>query len=518
MAEQAAPYSTARKWLISATVMLATYVSVIDLTIVNVAMPQMMGTFGVTLDAITWVAVSYSIAEIVMVTMASWFTKLLGRKRFYLYCLGLFTVASVLSGLARSLEMMIITRLLQGLGGGALIPMAQAIMLEIFPAEKRGTAMAVFMMGVVLAPAMGPVLGGWLTDAYGWPWIFYINIPIGVLSVLLVLAFLPEASYYERGLARIDVVGIVLLVVGLTTLQLFLERGEREDWFQSTFIICAAAIALVSLTALVLWELWVEEPVVNLRVLKNLPFVGGVSMGLFFGLTTFGSIFILPLFLQQIRGYTVLDSGLIQMPRMLVVLLVAPIAGKVYGRLDNRLLAFFGTAIMMAGYLDMSRFTLEVGWERMLPGLLLTGAGMAFLFSVLSAATMSTIPPPLLIAASGMFTLSRRIGGNIGYAFVANQITHRATFHRARLVDHVTPYDAETARTLDGLTGSLAARGLPPGTAESSALRLLESVVDRQATMMAYNDVFWMMGMMFVFGLPFLLLLGSGTTPAARKG
>ena len=294
MAEQAAPYSTARIWLISATVMLATYVSVIDLTIVNVAMPQMMGTFGVTLDAITWVAVSYSIAEIVMVTMASWFTKLMGRKRFYLYCLGLFTVASVLSGLARSLEMMIITRLLQGLGGGALIPMAQAIMLEIFPAEKRGTAMAVFMMGVVLAPAMGPVLGGWLTDAYGWPWIFYINIPIGVLSVVLVLAFLPEASYYERGLARIDVVGIVLLVVGLTTLQLFLERGEREDWFQSPFIICAAAIALVSLTALVLWELWVEEPVVNLRVLKNLPFVGGVSMGLFFGLTTFGSIFIIP--------------------------------------------------------------------------------------------------------------------------------------------------------------------------------------------------------------------------------
>ena len=519
MAEQAAPYSPARKWLISATVMLATYVSVIDLTIVNVAMPQMMGTFGVTLDAITWVAVSYSIAEIVMVTMASWFTKLLGRKRFYLYCLGLFTVASVLSGLARSLEMMIITRLLQGLGGGALIPMAQAIMLEIFPAEKRGTAMAVFMMGVVLAPAMGPVLGGWLTDAYGWPWIFYINIPIGALSVLLVLAFLPEASYYERGLARIDVVGIVLLVVGLTTLQLFLERGEREDWFQSTFIICAAAITLVSLTALVLWELWVEEPVVNLRVLKNLPFVGGVSMGLFFGLTTFGSIFhysLVPAANSRLHGAGFRPhSDAAHAGR---AVLVAPIAGKLYGRLDSRLLAFFGTAIMMAGYLDMSRFTLEVGWERMLPGLLMTGAGMAFLFSVLSAATMSAIPPPLLIAASGMFTLSRRIGGNIGYAFVANQITHRATFHRARLVDHVTPYDAETARTLDGLTGSLTARGLPPGTAESSALHLLDSVVDRQATMMAYNDVFWMMGMMFVFSLPFLLLLGSGATPAARKG
>lgn len=497
------------KWLIAVTVMLATYVAVIDLTIVNVALPQMRGTFGVTLDAVTWVAVAYNIAEIVMVTMASWFTRLMGRKRFYLVCLTLFTVASVLSGMARSLEMMIIMRTLQGLGGGALIPMAQAIMLEIFPEEEHGMAMAVFMMGVVLAPAMGPVLGGWLTDAYGWPWIFYINIPIGAVSMLLVLAFLQESAYLRRGLSRIDVVGIVLLVVGLTALQLFMEQGERRDWFESTFIVVMAAVALVVLTALVLWELWVEEPIVNLRVLNNLPFVGGVSMGLIFGLTTFGSIFILPLFLQQLQGYSVLDSGLIQMPRMLIVLIVAPIAGRLYGKLDNRLLAALGTAVMMAGYFDMSRFTLEIGWQRMLPGLLLTGGGMALLFSVLSAATMRTVPPALLTAAAGLFTLSRRIGGNIGYAFVANQLAHRSTFHQARLVDHLTPYDTGTMQALDGLTGRLASHGLPPGVAEQSAIKLLDGAVARQATMMAYNDVFWMMGMMFVITLPFLLLLGG---------
>ncbi len=508
----------AGKWIIAATVMLATYVAVIDITIVNVAMPQMMGTFGVSLDAITWVAVAYSIAEIVMVTMASWFTQLLGRKRFYLYCLALFTVASVFSGLARSLEMMILTRVLQGLGGGALIPMAMAIMLEIFPEEEHGMAMAVFMMGVVLAPAMGPVLGGWLTDAYGWPWIFYINVPIGAVSMVMVLAFLPESQYLRRGLARIDVVGIVLLVVGLTSLQLFLERGEREDWFSSAFIVVAALVALVALVTLVVWELRVEEPVVNLRVFKHVPFVGGASMGLVFGLTTFGSIFILPLFLQQIRGYTVLDSGLIQLPRMLIMVVVAPIAGRLYGRVDSRLLAGIGTAVMMVGYFDMARFTLEVGFMRMLPGLLMTGAGMAFMFSVMSAATMRTIPPALLTAASGLFTLSRRIGGNIGYAFVANQLTHQGTFHRARLVDHLTPYDLGTTQVLEGLTGRLAGRGLPPGVAEESALKLLEGTVDRQATMMAYNDVFWLMGMLFVLGLPFLLLLGSGvrrSTPAS---
>ncbi len=309
-------------------------------------------------------------------------------------------------------------------------------------------------------------------------------------------------------------------MVGLTALQLFMEQGERRDWFESTFIVVMAATALVGLTALVLWELRVEEPIVNLRVLKNLPFVGGVSMGLIFGLTTFGSIFILPLFLQQLQGHSVLDSGIIQMPRMLIVLAVAPIAGRLYGRLDNRLLAAMGTAVMMAGYFDMSRFTLEVGWQRMLPSLLLTGGGMAFLFSVLSAATMRTVPPALLTAAAGLFTLSRRIGGNIGYAFVANQLSHRSTFHQARLVDHLTPYDTGTMQALDGLTVRLAGSGLPPGAAEQSALKLLDGAVARQATMMAYNDVFWMMGMMFVVTLPFLFLLGGRhqrSSPAAAQ-
>jgi DHA2 family multidrug resistance protein len=315
------------------------------------------------------------------------------------------------------------------------------------------------------------VLGGWLTDAYGWPWIFYINIPIGIFSMALVLGFLPESAYLQRGLARIDVTGIILLVVGLTAMQIFFEQGDRRDWFESGFMVIIALVALVTLTALVVWELRVEEPVINFRVLNNLAFVGGVTIGLIFGLTTFGSIFMLPLFLQQLQGHSVLDSGLIQMPRMLIVLFVAPIAGRVYGKFDNRLLAAIGTAIMMAGYLDMSRFTLEVGWVRMLPGLLLTGAGMAFLFSVLSAATMRTMPPALLTAAAGLFTLSRRIGGNIGYAFVANQIAHRSIFHHARLADHLTPYDTGTVQTMDGLTGQLASSGLPPGVAEGQCLK-----------------------------------------------
>jgi DHA2 family multidrug resistance protein len=405
--------------------------------------------------------------------------------------------------------MMILTRVLQGIGGGALIPMSQAIMLETFPQEEHGMAMAIFMMGVVVAPAMGPVLGGWLTDTYGWPWIFYINVPIGLVSILLVTTFLTESPHMPPGLAKIDVVGIILLVVGLTSLQLFLERGESEDWFASNFIVVMAALALISLTVLIFWELHVEEPVVNLRVFTNIPFVSGAMLGFVFGMTTFGSIFMIPLFLQQLRGFSVLDSGLIQMPRMLVMVVIAPIAGRLFGRVDSRILLVIGIAMMMWGYFHMAGFTLDVGWIHILPGMLLTGSGMAFTFSIMSATCMRTIPPALLTAASGLYTLSRRIGGNLGYALVASQIPQRASVHRRHLVEHLTPYDGGTVQAIEGLTGQLVYSGLAPGVAEESALKLLDTTVSRQATMMAYNDMFWLMGMLFVLGLPLLALIGS---------
>jgi DHA2 family multidrug resistance protein len=499
----------AGKWVVAGTVVLGSFVSVMDISIVNVAMPEMLGTFGVSLDAITWVAVAYSIAEIILVTMAAWCSTLLGRKRFYIVSFVIFTGASILCGLARSLEMMILARVLQGIGGGGLIPIAQAVMLETFPEEERGMAMAVYMMGVVVAPVVGPVLGGWLTDAYGWPWIFYINLPVGCFGIFLAVTFLHDPPHLRRGLARIDVVGIVLLAVGLTALQIVLERGERENWFESSFIVVAALLTVITLTILVWWELRVEEPVVNLRVLKNVPFMAGTCMGFIFGVSLFGSMFIIPLFLQRLQGYSVLDSGLIQLPRFLVMLVLAPIAGRLYNYVDSRLLIGGGLVLMVIGYFDMAHYNLQVGGSEMLPAFLLTGAGMTFMFSVLSAATMRTMPLQLLGAASGLYTLARRIGGNLGYAFVASQVTQRAVFHRARLVEHVTPYDGSTMQALDGLTGRLASSGLPPGVVEESAVQLLDGTVKRHATMMAYNDVFWLTGMLFVVSLPFLFMLGS---------
>ncbi len=511
----------AGKWVIASTVCLGSFVSVMDISIVNVAMPQMLSTFGVSLDAITWVAVSYSISEIILVTMAAWFSTLLGRKRFFILSFVLFTAASILCGLARSLEMMILARILQGIGGGGLIPVSQAIMLETFPEEERGMAMAVYSMGITIAPAVGPVLGGWLTDEYGWPWIFYINLPLGLCGILMSIAVLSDPPHMQqRTLARIDVVGIVLLAVGLTALQLFLERGEREDWFESSFIVGTALVALVTLTALVVWELYVEEPVIHFRLLKNVPFTAGTCLGLLFGITLFGSVFILPLFLQRLQGYSVMDSGILQLPRTLIMLVVTPIIGRLYNIIDSRLLVGFGIVLMMLGYLDMAGFTLDVGLRQMLPGFLLTGAGMSFMFGPMSAIVMRTVPLPLLTAASSLFTLGRRIGGNMGYAFVASQVEHRAAFHRARLVDHVTPYDVGTTQALDGLTGRLAAgSGLAPGMAEDSALKLLDGTVNRHAAMMAYNDVFWLMGMLFVLSIPFVIMLsgGTGRTAQARR-
>ncbi len=506
----AATKAPAGKWVVACTVMLGSFVSVMDFSIVNVAIPQMISTFGVSLDAITWIAVSYSIAEIILVSMSAWLSRLLGRKRFFVLSFILFTAASMLCGAARSFEVMILARILQGIGGGGLIPVAQAIMLETFPEEERGMAMALYSMGVAVAPAVGPVLGGWLTDEYGWPWIFYINLPLGVLGVFMSITVLSDPPYLQRRLSHIDVVGIVLLAVGLTALQLVLERGERDQWFESSFIVVTAVVALVTLTALVVWELYVEEPVINFRLLKNVSFTAGTCLGAIFGITLFGSFFVLALFLQRLQGHSVMDAGLFQMPRMLIVLVVTPIVGRLYNYVDSRLLIGCGIGLMMIGYLDMAGFTLEVGWVQMLPSFLLTGAGMSFMFGPMSVVVMRTVPLPLLTSAASLYTLGRRIGGNVGYAFVASQIDQRAAFHRARLVDHVTPYDVSTTQVIDALTSRLAlGSGLPPGIAEDSALKLLDGMVNRHATMLAYNDIFWLMGMLFVLSVPFLLLLGS---------
>src|SRR5712691_17334 len=291
--------SARQKWLVTVAVMAGTFLAVMDVSVVNVSMPHMMGNFGQTLSAITWVATSYSIAEMLMVTMAGWWSALVGRKRLYLASFVLFTLGSILAGTAQTFTQMLCYRVIQGLGGGSLVPLSQAILRETYPPEEQGMAMAIFGMGVVLAPAMGPILGGWLTDNYGWPWVFYINIPVSIVGILMVSAFVEDPPYLRRGITRVDWAGIILLTLGLIGMQVVLERGHENNWFQSRWITAGAIMTVLMLTAMVFWELRTREPIVNFRVLRNLPLSVGAGMGLLFGVALFGTTFSLPQLTQH---------------------------------------------------------------------------------------------------------------------------------------------------------------------------------------------------------------------------
>lgn len=502
----------ASKWVIAGTVMFGTFVAVMDISVVNVALPHMMGSFGETLSAITWVATAYSIAEIILATMAGWWSTLLGRKRLFLLSFALFTVGSILAGTAQTFEQMLIYRILQGIGGGALIPVSQAILRESFPPEEQGIAMAMYGMGVVLAPAIGPVLGGWLTDHFGWPWIFYVNIPVCLLGMLLVGLFVKDPPYLRRGVKRVDWPGIALLTIGLTGLQIFLERGESENWFDSDYILFTAIATGVTLTALVFWELRTKEPVVNLRILKNVPLTVGSAMGLVFGVALFGSTFILPQFTQELLGYPAFESGLVLLPRAIMLFLIMPLAGRLYTKIDARVLVGLGVIIMGISFFDLAHLSLAADFWTLVPMLLLMGAGMPFMFVTLSTVSLSTVRRSDMTDASSIYTLARRVGGNIGYALVATILAHRIQFHRVRLTEHVTVLDPAIESFRSGAAAHLFSQGLSLHGAGRGALAMLNALVNRQAAMLAYNDASVVLGLLLIVTVPMIFLL-----PARKK-
>ena len=497
-----------RKWLIALTVMTPAFMAVMDVSVVNVAMPHMMGSFALNdLSAITWVATSYSIAEVIMLSMAGWFSTLIGRKRLLITSLLLFTGCSILAGTARTFPQMLLWRTLQGLGGGSLIPLSQAILRESFPAREQGMAMAVYGMGVVLAPAAGPVLGGWLTDHYGWPWIFYINVPASVVSLLLVAAFIHDPPYLRRGVQKIDWAGIGLLAVGMTTLQMFLERGQEENWFESELIVAAGLLTAVSLLALILWELHTEDPIINFRMLRNVPLSLGSAMGFVFGIALFGTTFVLPQFTQQLLGYSAYDSGLALLPRAMALFVAMPIAGALYRRFDPRLLVLIGVALIVESYRELSHLTLQTDFWNLIPALVVMGFGMPFMFVTTSTISLATVDPADMTEASSLYTLARRVGGNVGYALVATLVARREQFHYARLVEHVSVFEP-TYRAFHAQAVEVLARGgVPPQGAGTAANALLAGMVSRQSSMLAYDDVSIATGVLFLSMIPLVFLL-----------
>jgi DHA2 family multidrug resistance protein len=497
-------------WIIAMTVMLATFMEVLDTSVANVALPHIAGDLSAGVDESTWVLTSYLVSNAIVLPLTGWLSSVFGRKRFYMTCVGIFTVSSFLCGMAPSLGLLVFFRILQGVGGGALQPVSQAILVESFPKQKQGMAMAVYGMGVVVAPIIGPTLGGWITDSYSWRWIFFINIPVGMLSLLMTSFIIFDPPYLIRkslrGL-RIDYIGLGLLTVGLGFLQVVLDKGEREDWFGSNFIIGCTIVAGVGLIGALLWELSREDPIVDFRMLKERNFFLATLTMFMMGFVLYGSTVLLPLMLQTLMGYTALLSGLVLSPGSLFTLLALPLVGRLTQKVEARWLVATGLAITGFSLLRMSNFSLDIDFWTTVRAWTLSRMGMAFLFIPTNVMAFYFIPKEKMNNATGLINLARNIGGSVGIANVATLLSRRAQVHQAILVAHLTPFDAPYRNAAQGAQQMLMTQGSAPTLAQTQAQGLLYGNLIRQANMLAYVDAFWLLGVIFLAIIPFMFLL-----------
>ena len=495
------------KWVVAGTVLIGTIMAVLDSSVVNVALPDMSGTLGATIEEITWVVTGYILAQVIFMPITALLSSRFGRKNFYVASVVLFTVASMACGLARSMPVMILFRAIQGAGGGVMITVSQAILRESFPPEEQGTAMGLFGVGTVLAPAIGPTLGGWLTDQYSWPWVFYVNVPIGVVAVLLVMRFVEDPPYLVRQKGRIDWAGVGAMTLGLGAFQLMLEKGQDLDWFQSSFILWLAIISVVFLAAFIWRELRTSGPAVDLSLFRNVPFASATALGGVLGMGLYGALFLLPLFLQELLGYPAMKSGLALMPRSLAMAVVMPIGGLLYNRLGPRVLVGTGLAISAYSFWDLAHLTTDTGiWDLMLPQIW-QGVGFGMLFVALSTAALSSIPRSRMTAAAGLYNVVRQVLGSVGIAVAATELVRSQSRFHDVLAEHVTPYGAATQDWLRDATAGMMSAGADAATATGRAIRLLDVRVMRQAIALAYNHVLLLVAALFVVSLPLVLLV-----------
>lgn len=507
-------------WMVAITVVLPMFMEVLDTTVVNVSLPHIAGNLSAGVDESTWVLTSYLVSNAIVLPLSGWFSTLFGRKRFYMACVALFTASSLLCGLAPSLGLLVLCRVLQGAGGGALQPVSQAILVESFPREKRGMAMAIFGMGVVLAPIIGPTLGGWITDNYSWRWIFLINIPVGVVSLGLTQLLIFDPPYLERktikqGL-RIDYIGLGLLSLGLGFLQVVLDKGEREDWFGSDFIIRSAVVSAVALVAVLIWEFRAKDPVVDLRLLfgnRNF-FLSTVTM-FALGVVLYGSTVLLPIFLQTLMGYNATLSGLVLSPGGIVVLVLMPVVGWLLSKTEARWLVLVGISVTSLSLFQMANFNLDIDFKTAMMARVYQSVGMAFLFVPINTMAFSTIAKERTNRATGLINLARNLGGSFGIATVTTLLARRSQFHQSVLVGHITSLDFSYQQMVANATAALIGKGADPVQAARQAHGLLYGLVQRQAAMLAFLDNFWVLGVGFLVLIPLLFLMRE-TKPQAR--
>ncbi len=506
-------------WLIAFSVMLGTFMEVLDTSVANVALPNIAGSLSATPEEATWVLTSYLVSNAIILPTAAWWGALFGRKRFLLTCMLLFTAASAMCGASPRLDVLIFARVLQGLGGGALQPIAQAVLLESFPPTRRGVAMAAYGMGVVVAPILGPTLGGWITETYSWRWVFYINLPVGALAFLMVQAFVEDPPYVKNQRpGRIDYIGFALVAVGLATLQIMLDKGQEDDWFAASWVRWFVVITTVSLTAFIIRELRTDHPIVDLRILRNRNFAVGTILITVLGVVLYSTIAMLPLYLQTLMGYSALMSGLTISPRGLGALLTNIVVGRIIVFVDTRVLIAAGLTVLGMSGLMFSRLNLDIAMPNVVWPNFLNGVGAALIFVSLATTAMGRLKNEQLGNAAGIFNLMRNIGGSVGIAVVTTFLARWTQTHQAILVSHLTPYDPAYQRWLAAARGGLATR-VGPVDAGQKSLALLYRVLGEQARLLAFMDIFRIVSVFALLAAPLVLLFQKTSTrprPAAH--
>lgn len=506
------------KWIIALTVMLPTLIEIIDTSVVNVALDSIRGSLSAGIDESTWTITSYLVSNAIIIPMTGWLSRVFGRKRYLVFSIMLFTLSSFLCGISWNLQSLVAFRILQGIGGGALQPISQSILLETFPRKQHGMAMAIFGVGIMFGPIIGPLLGGWITDNWSWHWIFFINIPIGVISVLMALFFIVDPPYMRRMSMKIDYWGLVLLAVGLGSLQIVLDKGQMEDWFSTGYITVLTAVSIVTLLLFVYVEYVTEHPIVDLKTFRNISFSTGTVVMFFAFFNLFGSIVLLPVYLQTLMGYTSTLSGMVLGPGGVATLLAMPLAGRLVTKVNPKGLLVFGIVVSAYSTFLMSRFNLHADFNTIIWPRIVLGIGMGFLFIPLTTLTMSSVSREEMGNASAIYNLLRNLGGSFGVAFVTTIISRRAQFHEVRLADHLTPFDRNYQIAAGNAAQALQLQGLDPGTAGQGGLAMIYGQMLRQASMISFNDAFYLLSVLMVCILPLVLLMRAGKIDPSAAG
>ena len=498
--------SSARKWAITFSVMLVTVMQVLDTSVTNVALPHMQGSLSASVDEVAWVLTSYLAANAVIIPATGWLSALLGRKRFFLICTTLFTLSSFLSGIAPSLPFLVAMRIFQGLGGGPMIPISQAIMWEIFPLQQRGMAMAVWGIGIMMGPILGPTVGGWMADNWSWRWIFYINLPIGVFGFLAAGAFLFDPPHLKKP-SRVDGLGLVLMVVGFAAMQYVLDRGERDEWFESGFIVALSVLAVCALAGFLVRELTTAHPILDFSVFLDRNFTLGSGLVALSAFGLYASMLLVALYTQKLLSYDAWNAGLVLAPGGIGNLVSLVIAGRLVARVDQRMLLGLGCMLSAIGLAMMSNLTLGVDYWMLTIPRFVQGLGLGFTFVPLTTLALATVPKDRLGNATAAFNVVRNIGGSIGIALATTYLARRSQYHQSTLVGHIDAWDPETSQRLANWTSHFVAQGADSFTAARRATAMLYHDTVAQAQVLAYADEFWILSVFFfaiVLVLPFM--------------